>query len=82
MYYPSINWQSIWSLRPTHMNGDSEDQTQNGTEPMDTLESGTGSVALRRQKKSATVHGTHPNRTSYHEAMRINEVGISFRTAI
>ena len=54
------------------MNGETEDQTQNGTEPMESLELGSGSVALRRHKKAATI--SHPNRLSYHEAIRIEEV--------
>ena len=72
MYYPSVNWPAIWASRPSHMNGETEDQTQNGTEPMDSLELGSGSVALRRHKKAATI--SHPNRLSYHEAIRIEEV--------
>ena len=76
MYYPSINWQDIWSTRPSHANGDSEEQTQNGTEPMDTGESGGGSVALRGKRKAATIHSSRPNRISYHEAIKIDEVGV------
>ena len=86
MYYPSVNWQEIWANRPTHMNGESEDQTtQNGTEPMDMFESnsgsGGGSVAFRGKRKAATIHGPHTtNRTSYHEAMRLDEVNTHTHT--
>ena len=80
MYYPCVNWSAIWASRPTHVNGDSEEHTQNGTEPMDTSESGvssgTGSVALRQKRKAATIHVSHPQqRSSYHEALKSNEVG-------
>ena len=66
------------------MNGESEDQTpssQNGTEPMETetLSVGTaggGGVVLRDRgkRRAATVHGTRPQRSSYHEAVRNDEV--------
>ena len=71
------------------MNGDTEDQTpQNGTEPMETenvsgggglglgLGVGGGSVALRDRgkRRAATVHGTRPHRSSYHEALQSEEV--------
>ena len=84
MYYPCVNWPAIWASRPTHINGDSEEQTQNGTEPMDTSESsvGSGSVALRPKRKAATIHVSHPQqRSSYHEAVRSNEVGGAYLMA-
>ena len=80
MYYPSVNWQDIWSTRPSHINGDSEEQTQNGTEPMDTLEpsggGGGGSVALRGKRKAASIHSSRPNRISYREAVKTDEVSV------
>ena len=87
MYYPSLNWSEIWSTRPSHMNGDTEEQTQNGPEPMDTSEPGSGaggggSVALRVRKKAATIHSSRPNRTSYHEALRMDEVPAMFELLV
>ena len=88
LYYPPVNWAEVWSNRPTHMNGESDDQTttsssQNGTEPMETetlsvstAGGGGGGVVLRDRgkRRAATVHGSRPQRSSYHEAVRTDEV--------
>jgi hypothetical protein len=88
LYYPPVNWAEVWSNRPTHMNGESDDQTttsssQNGTEPMETetlsvstAGGGGGGVVLRDRgkRRAATVHGSRPQRSSYHEAVRTDEI--------
>ena len=50
MYYPSINWTAVWSNRPSHaFNGEVDEQSQNGMDQMELLESG-DMVVVRHRK--------------------------------
>ena len=53
MYYPSINWAAVWLNRPSHaFNGEMDEQSQNGMDQMELLES--GDMVVVNPRKSST----------------------------